>query len=136
MAFVSFEEIRHLIDSTERVGGRLRVYFRCPKTGHVVEATGSFPESMKRNFAQVAAGSTMRVLLHRLSSVIRQYTGIYIPLGGAVPAQTVPGGGTFASEADRQSAAVLAFQSIAEYPGKPVRRGRFNHVDGEWVFVE
>lgn len=136
MAFVNFEEIRPLIDHAEQVGGRMRVYFKCPKTQRVVEATGSFPESAKRNFAQVATASTMRVLLHRLSGLIRQYTGVYIPLGGALPAQTTPGGGTFASEVERQSAAVAAFESVAEYPGKPVRRGRFNLVDGEWTFVE
>lgn len=136
MSFVNFEEIRQLIDSAEPAGGRMRVYFRCAKTGRVVEATGSFPESVRRNFAQVAAGSTVRVLLAKLSAVIRQYTGIYIPLGGAVPAQTVPHGGSFASETDRQAAAIAAFQTVAEYPGKPVRNGRFNHIDGEWVFVE
>lgn len=136
MAFVSFEQVLPLIDSTEQVEGRLRVYFKCPKSGRVVESTGSFPDSARRNFAQVATGSTLRALLHQLSALIRRYTGIYIPLGNAVQGRTVPGGSGFVTESDRREAAVAAFQTVAEYPGKPKRSGRFNLVDGEWVFVE
>lgn len=136
MAFVSFEEIMPLIDSTEQVEGRMRVYFKCARSGHVVEAWGSFPDSARRNFAQVATGSTARVLLSHLSALIRRYTGIYIPLGNAIQGRTVPGGSGFVSENDRREAAVAAFQSVAEYPGKPKRSGRFNHIDDQWIFVQ
>ncbi|HLU61164.1 MAG TPA: hypothetical protein VKZ99_02315 [Gammaproteobacteria bacterium] len=136
MAFVTFEEIVDLIDSTEQRGGGMTVYFKCPRSGRIVEARGAFPESARRNFLQVASGSTIRALLHRLSGVIRQYTGIYIPLGNTVENRTVPGDGRFVNEADRRAAAIAAFESVAEYPGKPVRRGRFNHIDNQWTYVE
>lgn len=136
MSFVKFEEIVDMIDSTEQREGGLTLYFKCPKTGRVVEARGSFPDSARRNFATVATGSVARALLHRLSGVIRQYTGFYIPLGNTVQTRDVPGGGRFVNESDRQTVAIAAFQSVAEYPGKPVRRERFNFVDEQWVFVE
>lgn len=136
MAFVNFEDIVALIDSTEQKEGGLTVFFKCPKTGRVVEARGAFPESARRNFAQVATGSTTRALLHQLSALIRRYTGIYIPLGNAVQGRMIPGGGGFVNEADRRGAAIAAFETVAEYPNKPIRRGRFNFVDNEWLFIE
>lgn len=137
MAFVKFEDIVDLIDSTEQKEGGLTVYFKCAKTGRVTEARGSFPDSRRRRFAQVAASSTVRALLNQLSAVIRRYTGIYIPLGNAMQTHDVPGGGSgFATEADRQAAAIAAFQSVAQYPGKPRQRGKFNFESGQWIFIE
>lgn len=136
MAFVEFEEIKHLIDSAEKKGGGMTLYFKCPKTGRVVEARGSFPEGMRRGFARTATDSTARALLNQLSALIRRYTGIYIPLGNAFNTSDKPGGGEFVNEADRQAAAISAFESVAEYPGKPVKSARFNFVEEQWVFVE
>jgi len=136
MAFVKFEEIVDMIDSTEKKGGGMIIYFKCPKSGRVVEARGSFPESMRRGFARTASDSTARALLNQLSGLIRRYTGIYVPLGNAFNTSDKPGGGEFVNESDRQAAAIAAFETIAEYPGKPVRSGRFNQVDGQWTFVE
>ncbi|HEX7046334.1 MAG TPA: hypothetical protein VF275_02010 [Gammaproteobacteria bacterium] len=136
MAFVKFEEIVDMIDSAEKKGGGMTVYFKCPKTGRVIEARGVFPDGARRNFAQAATTGTARALLNQLSGVIRRLTGIYIPLGNAFNTSDTPGGGQFVNEADRQAAAITAFESVAEYPGKPVRRDRFNHIDNQWTFVE
>lgn len=137
MPFANFSEIRPLIDGTEHKPGGLTVYFKCPRTGRIVEARGSFPDSRTRRFAQMAAGSTARALLHRLSGIIRRLTGIYIPLGNAFQAGDLPGAGSgFATDADREAAAVDAFRSVALYPGMPKQRGRFNFEDGQWVFIE
>ena len=137
MPFASFSDISPLIDDIEQKPGGLTVYFKCPRTGRVVEARGSLPDSRSRRFTQTAVGSLARVLLHRLSGVIRRLTGIYVPLGNAFQTHDVPGGGSgFATEADRQAAAVDAFRSVAQYPGKPRLRGRFNFEDGQWVFIE
>lgn len=137
MSFVTFDEIVNLIDSTEQRPGGMTVYFKCPNTGRVVEAHGSFPDSGRRRFAQVAAGSTARALLHQLSALIRRYTGLYIPLGNAFQVHDVPGGGSgFVNEADRRAAAIAAFQSVAQYPGKPVQHARFNFVENQWRFIE
>lgn len=129
MAFVTFEEIVDLIDSTEQRGGGMTVYFKCPRSGRIVEARGAIS-------CRWPAAARYVALLHRLSGVIRQYTGIYIPLGNTVENRTVPGDGRFVNEADRRAAAIAAFESVAEYPGKPVRRGRFNHIDNQWTYVE
>lgn len=136
MPFVSFDQVLPLIDSSEQVGGRMRMYFKCPQSGRIVEAWGNFPESARRNFAQVATGATSRALLHQLSALIHRYTKIYIPLGSAVQGRTVPGGSSFVSEDDRRAAAIAAFESVAEYPGKAKRAGRFNFIDDQWIFVE
>lgn len=137
MAFVKFEDIVDLIDSTEPDGGGLKVYFKCRQTGRVVEARGRYPDSRRRRFAQVASGSTARALLHRLSGLIHRYIGIYIPLGNAFQVNDVPGGGDgFVNEEDRRAAAVAAFESVAEYPGKRQRSGRFNAIDNQWIFIE
>ena len=137
MPFANFSDIRSLIDSIEQKPGGLTVWFKCPRTGRVVEARGTFPDSRTRRFAQTAAGSIVRALLHQLSGVIRRHTGIYVPLGNAFQTHDVPGGGSgFATEADRQSAAVHAFRSVAQHPGMPRLPGRFNFEDGQWVFIE
>jgi hypothetical protein len=137
MPFANFNEIRALIDGTEHKPGGLTVYFKCPRTGRIVEARGSFPDSRRRRFAQTAAGSIARALLHQLSGIVRRLTGIYIPLGNAFQVQDVPGaGGDFTTEDDRQAAAVDAFRSVARYPGTPRQRGRFNFEEGQWVFIE
>ena len=137
MPFVSFDEIRSLIDGTEQKPGGLTVYFKCPRTGRIVEARGIFPDSRRRRFAQTAAGSVARALLHQLSGIVRRLTGIYIPLGNAFQTHDVPGGGSgFATESDRQAATLAAFRSVAQYPGTPRLRGRFNFEDGQWVFIE
>lgn len=137
MPFADFSDIRSLIDDIEPKPGGLTVYFKCPATGRIVEARGSFPDSRTRRFTQTAAGGIARALLHQLSGAIRRLTGIYIPLGNAFQTHDVPGGGSgFATEADRQAAAVEAFRSVARYPGMPRQSGRFNFEDGRWVFVE
>jgi hypothetical protein len=137
MPFASFSDIAALVDATEQSSGGLTVYFRCPRSGRVVQARGPFPDSTSRRFTQAAVGSIARSLLHRLSGVIRRHTGIYIPLGNVVRSHDIPGGdGTFATEADRQAATVAAFRSIAQHPGTPRQRGRFNLDGGQWVFVE
>lgn len=137
MPLAQFGDIRSLIDCIEDKPGGLTVWFKCPRTGRVVEARGAYPDSRTRRFTQVAAGSVVRALLHQLSGVIRRFTGIYVPLGNAFQTHDVPGGGSgFATEADRQAAAVHAFRSVAQHPGMPRLRGRFNFEDGQWVFIE
>lgn len=137
MPLASFSDIAALIDSTEPKPGGLTVYFKCPRSGRVVEARGSFPDSATRRFTQTTVGSIARVLLHRLSGVIRRLTGVYVPLGNAFQTHDIPGGGSgFATDADRRAATVDAFRSVAQYPGMPRQRGRFNFEDGQWVFVE
>ena len=137
MPFASFGDIRSLIDGVEPRPGGLTVHFRCPRTGRVVEARGSFPDSRSRRFTQTAVGSIARALLHQLSGVIRRRTGIYIPLGNAFQTHDVPGGGgDFATQADREAATLHAFRSVAQHPGMPRLRGRFNFEDGQWVFIE
>ncbi|KQT09378.1 hypothetical protein [Ramlibacter sp. Leaf400] len=137
MPFANFSDIRSLIDGTEQKPGGLTVHFKCPGSGRIVEASGSFPDSPARRFTQTAVGSTLRALLHQLSGVIRRRTGIYIPLGNAFQTHDVPGGGSgFATESDRQAATLAAFRSVAQHPGMPRLRGRFNFEDGRWVFVE
>lgn len=137
MPFANFGDIRPLIDCIEQKPGGLTVYFKCPRTGRVVESRGTYPDSRTRRFAQTAAGSVVRALLHQLSGVIRRLTGIYIPLGNAFQTHDVPGGGSgFATEADREAATVHAFRLVAQHPGMPRQRGRFNFEDGQWVFIE
>ena len=137
MPFATFSEISPMIDCTEQRQGGLKVFFKCPKTGRVVESRGSFPDSQTRRFAQTAVGSVVRALLNRLSGLIRRQTGIYIPLGNAFRTHDVPGGSSgFATEADWQAATVEAFRSVAQHPGMQRQRGKFNFEDGQWVFIE
>ena len=137
MPLAQFSDIRSLIDCIEEKPGGLTVWFKCPRTGRVVEARGILPDTRTRRFTQIATGSVVRALLHQLSGVIRRLTGIYVPLGNASqPDDVRGGGGGFATEADRQAATVHAFRSVAQHPGMPRLRGRFNFEEGQWVFIE
>ncbi len=133
MPYVSYDEIEHLIDHAEHDGGRMKVMFACPHSQQVVQATGLIPRNFAHGLADDAAQGLVRQLLHMLTQLIRQLTGMYISFGRA--ANGVNRGHVLATADDKRNAVVAAFESVAEYPGKPRRPGRFNHQDGAWVFV-
>lgn len=133
MSFIRFEEIQPLLDHVEQDGGGMKCYFKCAKSGTVVEARGNIPRTLAHGMANEAARGMLRQILNRISTEIRKATGFHIPLGAA--ANTANQGNVIASEAGKQAAIVDAFEKVAIYPGKPVQQKRFNFVENEWVYI-
>lgn len=135
MAYVTFEEIRHLVDSQTQERGTMRVYFKCPVSGHVEEATGVIPQSVGNKVANEATQSGIRHLLSMVTQFIKQLTGVYIPLGNTTASTSLNGGRAYASEEAKQAGVIAAFETKSEYPGKPTKLNRFNKINNEWQYV-
>lgn len=134
MPYVTYDEIRDLCDYAEQDMGAMKCWFKCPRTGTVVETRGNIPRTLAHGMANEAMRSGLSQLLSRVTALVRRHTGMYIPLGAAMTQANR--GNVIATDAGRRAAIVDAFEQIAVYPGKPVQPGRFNHVDGAWRYVE
>lgn len=134
MAFVNYQEIQHLVDHAERDNSRMRVYFKCPETGVVVEEYGSLPNNIGNRVRKDATDSMIRQLAQLIARLIRQYTGLYFNFGAS--ANAAGGSVTSYSEADQQIAIVNAFEKKAVYPQKPQENKRFNFIDGAWIYIQ
>lgn len=136
MSYVTYAEIESLVDSKQPKEGTVIVYFKCPKTGHVEEARGVISQSVGNKLANEATQGGIRFLTATVSRIIRQLTGVHLPIGNSASSTSLNSGRAFNSEEAIREGVINAFEKVSVYPGKPIKNGCFNKLPEEgWVFV-
>ena len=120
MSQITYQTIQPLVASAEQQGSSMRVSFRCPVTGQVIEASGALQRSntMGDRVAESAKRSVMYGLRNALTRSIRRALGYGIVSNVVADAARGAASGSGQASQDysddeKQAAIVRAFESVS-----------------------
>jgi tellurite resistance protein len=119
MSQISYDTIRSLVVRAEQEGASMHVTFRCPVSGHEVEARAGLraADSMGNRLVQNAKRSLMWSVRGAITGAVRRAFGH--GMAGSMAASATRGAMSSAessqrfSESDKQDAVARAFQSVS-----------------------